>query len=234
MSSTFDGPWGISAALQLAAAETLTARLRARHARAVRGPLAAAPSAPARRDAAGAARARGWAWTWTRTRWQRCSWSGSSSRPAKVGHEPRHVLRALEVGRVAGVLDEREAPLGRGGGHPLGGARVGLVAGARERQERRPQRLELEPDRVERPLARGAEQEGELTRVVAQPALALCLHERVALVGEQRLALPDAHDLGDRHASPSSRRAARRPRHGRCGPPAPRCPRMAPIVTTPR
>ena len=56
LSSTLDGPWGIAAALQLAAAEDAQARLRARHARAVR--RAASRRALPRPRAAGRCRCR--------------------------------------------------------------------------------------------------------------------------------------------------------------------------------
>ena len=93
--------------------------------------IAAALPRPRRRDAVGAARARAWASTWTRTRWPRCSWSGRA-----LARRTRPAARATASGRWScaawpACSTSAKRPVGRGGGDPLGGARVAARRGRR-------------------------------------------------------------------------------------------------------
>src|SRR5215210_3152282 len=97
------------------------------------------------------------------------------------------------------VLHDGQPSVRSGRGDPLRRAGVAVIAGARDRQQRWLQRAQLVPDRLEHALPGRAQEESERARVLGQPPRPLLLHERVRLVGEQRLALPEADDVLDRH-----------------------------------
>ena len=92
-------------------------------------------------------------------------------------------------------------------GDLLRGARVALVAAARDGQERQLEREQVGPDRFEHALSGRAQQAGESHRVLRQPAGALLLDQGVGLIGEQRLALPDRDDVLDRRRLDPGRQA---------------------------
>ena len=77
-------------------------------------------------------------------------------------------------------------------------ARVALVAAARDREHGELEREQLVPDRLEHALPGGAQQVGELDGVLREAPGPLGLDQRLGLVGEQRLALPDGNDVLDR------------------------------------
>ena len=115
LSSTFDGPWGISAALQLARRGDLPARVRAGDARAVRLAARRAAAAAARRPDAGAAAGPGWAsWPPTTTCSPRCS---SRKRPSSAatasGCSSCGACPAPGIVRDGAARQQRRHPRGR-------------------------------------------------------------------------------------------------------------------------
>ena len=114
LSSTLDGPWGIAAALQLAAAEELTLACGLATLGLFDARVARALPAPQRGHAVGAARPGP-----RRGGGRRGAGRGAGggdralarryARRRSSGDQRRHRLRLLEVGRVAGVLHQRGA-----------------------------------------------------------------------------------------------------------------------------
>ena len=113
---------------------------------------------------------------------------------------------ALARGRGGGDLLRRRSRSPRRG-RPRAPARAGRASAARARPAR------ARPGPAVR--SSSASSRGSWAR---RPG-ALRLDERVGLVGEQRLALPDGHHVLDRRSLDPGRRAARRPRRARarCG-----------------
>ena len=144
----------------------------------------------------------------------------------------RHLLGPLELRGVAGVLDDRRAPVRRHRGDPLRGRRVALVAGAGDREQRQLERAQLVPDRLEHALARGAQQQRERARVLATAAPAAA-PRRAGRTGPRTAAgAPRARRCPRSASPPSTRRAARPPRRGRCEAARSSMPAVAPTVTT--
>src|SRR5829696_3572584 len=109
---------------------------------------------------------------------------GASARVGKeAGDQAGNLARALEVCRVPRVGHERGPAERRRIGHPAGGGRVALVARARDGEQQ-----QLVPARLHHPLSGRAKQQCQVAGGMAQTAGALRLHERVRLVGEERLA----------------------------------------------
>ena len=237
LSSTLDGPWGIAAALQLAAAEELTlacglATLGLFDARVAEGAAGAAA-----RHAVGAARpgpGRGGG------RRGAGRGAGGGDRPlarapsANSATSARHRLRLLQVGRVAGVLHQGGAAGGSQAGHPLGGARVALVAHARPRPAAAAPgaRARATPGRARpaRPCAAAARaraDRGSACRGAAPP--------RARRTGPRTAAGAPTPPRSRRSASsPSTPPAARPPRARELRATGSSMPAEAPIVITPR
>ena len=110
------------------------------------------------------------------------------------------LVRALKVRRVSRVLHEHGPAIRRGRGDALRRTAVAVVAGAGDGQQRQLQGAQLMPHRLEYSLPRRAQEQRERARVMGHAGRAVVgLHERVRLVGEERLALPEPHDVLDRH-----------------------------------
>ena len=214
LSSTLDGPWGIAAALQLAASEELSLACGL----ATLGLFDAevARALPARRGAA-RSRCRGGPGLGRGGRRRGARRGATVERESdcqpRVGDQPAATIvrRAAAAGAWPGLLDDRRASRAAPcRGHPLGRRRVALVARSRDRQQRQLAAEQLVPDRLEHALARGPQEQRERARVVAQPA---------------RRAAP-------RPARPTGRRTAagapRRPRSPRSAPPPSRPPGARP------
>src|SRR4051812_36291577 len=98
------------------------------------------------------------------------------------------------------MLDRLEAAVRRGFCEAAAGFGVALVATAGDRQQRKVEAGQVVPYRLEHALSRGPEQPRQVLRRVGEPAGALRLDQLLRLVREERLALPNAHDLLDARA----------------------------------
>ena len=193
LSSTFDGPWGISAALQLAAGETFQLACGLATLELFDVAAREAGAGRARRAAAGAGG------TGTRGR--------AGRRPAVRGaRQGRRVASAATASGSSscgacpapGII--REGAVRQCRGHPPAGGDVFLVKFAGEQQHRHREFGEPIPDGRHNALAVGAEQVRELTRVMRKAPLALGGDDLRRLRGEHGLCLPVRDDVLDRAA----------------------------------
>ncbi len=168
LSSTLDGPWGIAAVASARGRRGRLARLRAGNARALRRPDrqgagAAAERAAGRAAGPGAGRGGRSERIWMPSR-------STGSHCQELLEEARHRLGPLELRGVAGVLHQLEAAVRHARGHAARRFGVALVAGAGDRQQGQVEAGQVVPDRLQRPLARRAQQRGQVRGLVGQPA----------------------------------------------------------------
>ena len=231
LSSTLDGPWGIAAALQLAASEDVTLACGLATLDLFDAPLARALPAPAQRHAAGAAGPRA----------GRGARRGALAEVARRGSRAQPRPRQLGS-RAAGAAargprsrdDRRLAARQRR--RPCAGRR------ARSRSSRAPATASSGSSSVSSSRQTGSStpwpavrsSSASVARVVGQAAGALRLHERLGLVGEQRLALPERHDVLDRRGLHPGRQPLVGLARGRRAGRARRCRRWRPTVTSAR